>query len=216
MEQIITDSGLVGWRGYALARPKFLTCMGTVIEPYTRAEAWCENNNDHLAPDEKCTCGFYSFKTFQELIDQGYGGQDLFAEVYYWGKVIDCKLGYRAQYCYPKKLYGVLPELEFLASVYGVPFERREPPKRNKSTSVATKTTVSFEQYWDVAFNDRISLEIRKFARQQIRQRVYMKQRSKEQRQKWLEEDLVRVIKQRKELQHQMQLIDELKQELHK
>lgn len=123
---------LVGWRGWRVLHPNFLVGGNLVYEPRKRHEAHC--NSTHLAPDIDCSCGIYSFKTFDDLRRQGYINQDILGEVYLWGRVIECERGYKAQYAYPKKLYignpqqGVLGvDVEALAPyigyLYGVEIE---------------------------------------------------------------------------------------------
>jgi len=68
--------------------------------------------NTHVAPVKGCSCGFYGFKdpvammrqmTSQQLRWNRYSTQ-IFGAVHLWGKVIEHKSGYRAQYAYPALL----------------------------------------------------------------------------------------------------------------
>lgn len=223
MEQIITDRGLVGWRGYAYARPHYLTCMGTVMMPYEANESFCPHGADHISPDENCSCGFYAFKSKEELANQGYGSQDVIAEVYLWGKVIECVNGYRAQFCYPKKLYScnVIKKqyVAYLADTYGVPYDdttRVLVAGQGPSTATTTRRprNFTFEELWEIAFSDAMPLDVRRFARQQIRQRTYMKLRNKEQTLANLEAAVIRVGRELRYTKQQMEAIDELKDQL--
>jgi len=58
----------------------------------------------HEAPQAACTCGIYAAKSFDRLRDQGYLGRGIRGEVYLWGKVIEHRSGWRAQFAYPKTL----------------------------------------------------------------------------------------------------------------
>jgi hypothetical protein len=219
---------MVGWRGYSFARPHFLTTQGTVIIPHERSEAYCtvaQNNEqveDHLAPKEECTCGFYATKTLTQLLNQGYGGQDFLCEVYMWGKVCEYTEGYRSQYIYPARLYGRNSLLQhygpYLADVYGVPYNPQYvvtfAPQASPGARVGVpvkQPALTFEELWNIAFNNAGAADVRRFARNQIRQRVYMKLRASTIRKRNLEKEYGRVVKKIKDLELQMQLIDELK-----
>src|SRR5580693_5446071 len=53
-------------------------------------------------PHEDCTCGIYAAKSLQHLRDIGYIEYGVHGEVYLWGTVREHKLGWRAQYAYPR------------------------------------------------------------------------------------------------------------------
>jgi hypothetical protein len=87
-------------------------------------------------PGENCGCGFYSAKDFNHLQSMGYhqyyegmGGFKIVGKVANWGKVIECDLGWRAQYSYPVKLFCPI-EAQHLAiplkQAYGVPVVLRD------------------------------------------------------------------------------------------
>jgi len=62
---------------------------------------------EHEAPKDGCACGIYAAKNFQHLVDIGYAGYGVHGEVFLWGSVAEHRLGWRAQFAYPKTL--VLP-----------------------------------------------------------------------------------------------------------
>jgi preprotein translocase subunit YajC len=62
---------------------------------------------EHAAPSDGCRCGIYAAKNFQHLVDIGYAGYGVHGEVYLWGTVVEHRLGWRAQFAYPRTL--VLP-----------------------------------------------------------------------------------------------------------
>jgi hypothetical protein len=62
---------------------------------------------EHEAPLESCTCGIYAFKAPKKLL----GAANIYGEVYLWGKVVEHKYGWRAQYAYPKSFeFRIYPE----------------------------------------------------------------------------------------------------------
>jgi hypothetical protein len=62
---------------------------------------------EHAAPKEGCTCGIYAAKDLAQLRRSGYAEYGVHGEVYLWGAVVEHRLGWRAQYAYPKSI--VLP-----------------------------------------------------------------------------------------------------------
>jgi len=85
----------------------------------------------HKCPDPKCTCGVYAAKDFKHLVKIGYADHGIHGEVELWGTVMEHRLGYRAQFAYPKSftvpedmLPYQMPEIEnrlMMLSLYGVP-----------------------------------------------------------------------------------------------
>jgi hypothetical protein len=62
-------------------------------------------NDAHVAPHSDCTCGVYAAKNIEHLRQSGYAQRGIHGEVYLWGKVVEHKLGWRAQLAYPKSLF---------------------------------------------------------------------------------------------------------------
>jgi preprotein translocase subunit YajC len=58
----------------------------------------------HELPHPNCTCGVYAAKDPAHLRQFGYEGHGIQGEVYLWGTVVEHKLGWRAQFAYPKSL----------------------------------------------------------------------------------------------------------------
>jgi preprotein translocase subunit YajC len=58
-------------------------------------------------PNRNCTCGIYAAKNIEHLRQIGYANCGICGEVYLWGTVVEHRLGWRAQFAYPKSL--VLP-----------------------------------------------------------------------------------------------------------
>jgi hypothetical protein len=59
----------------------------------------------HDLPHSDCTCGVYAAKNLEHLRQFGYEGRGIHGEVYLWGTVVEHKLGWRAQFAYPKSLF---------------------------------------------------------------------------------------------------------------
>jgi preprotein translocase subunit YajC len=64
-------------------------------------------------PHGKCTCGIYAAKNSEHLRQIGYADGGVCGEVYLWGTVVEHKLGWRAQFAYPKSLGLPLSLLPF-------------------------------------------------------------------------------------------------------
>src|SRR6201987_2616048 len=64
-------------------------------------------------PHRKCTCGIYAAKNSEHLRQIGYANGGVCGEVYLWGIVVEHKLGWRAQFAYPKSLGLPLSLLPF-------------------------------------------------------------------------------------------------------
>ncbi len=77
-------------------------CPGCALEANTSR---CRK--EHAAPTDGCTCGVYAARDLAHLQRTGYAGYGVYGEVYLWGAVVEHRLGWRAQYAYPKSI--VLP-----------------------------------------------------------------------------------------------------------
>lgn len=55
-------------------------------------------------PRWDCTCGVYGAKSVEHLRQFGYLERGLHGEVHLWGTVVEHRLGWRAQFAYPKSL----------------------------------------------------------------------------------------------------------------
>jgi preprotein translocase subunit YajC len=63
-------------------------------------------------PHRKCTCGIYAAKDSAHLREIGYADHGVCGEVYLWGTMVEHRLGWRAQFAYPRNLvvpFGLLP-----------------------------------------------------------------------------------------------------------
>lgn len=64
-------------------------------------------------PNRNCTCGLYAAKNLEHLRQLGYASYGVCGEVYLWGIVVEHRLGWRAQFAYPKSLGLPLELLPF-------------------------------------------------------------------------------------------------------
>jgi hypothetical protein len=76
---------------------------------------------EHAAPTDVCTCGVYAARDLAHLHEIGYARYGVHGEVYLWGAVVEHRLGWRAQYAYPKSI--VLPPVT-------IPFRMSEVESR--------------------------------------------------------------------------------------
>jgi hypothetical protein len=90
--------------------------------PFRRFEALCTTSR-HEAPFRSCACGVWALKNEGDVsAGAGHYGPEAWGEVSLWGRVLETKLGYRAQFAYPKSLRCATPGLaEALSATYGVP-----------------------------------------------------------------------------------------------
>ncbi len=129
---------LVGWRGWNVIQPGFLTTSSitpTLWLPNERTEAVCRDHQEleeTIPHHESWTCkvcGIYAFNSPEEIFKQNYSKQTVLGEVWLWGKVIECRRGFRAQYACPKKLYATKAMLDanqmvaYLAFRYDIELE---------------------------------------------------------------------------------------------
>jgi len=85
-------------------------------------------------PHSACTCGLYAPRSIEHLRQFGYEGRGIHGEVYLWGTVMEHRLGWRAQFAYPKSLF-LPPD--------AIPFTLTEIDTRLK-TLIAFGTDISY------------------------------------------------------------------------
>lgn len=126
---------LVGWRGFQLMKPNHLWSGNQLLLPRAENEATCEyewrHSNGENTPALGCSCGYYAFKTVEQLVDQNYDKQPCIGEVWLYGKVVEHAQGFRAQFMYPKRLWIPSkiplpywePRVGWMADFYGCSIE---------------------------------------------------------------------------------------------
>ena len=75
--------------------------------------ASCRAKGCHCSPCLDCSCGVYAAKNFRHLQAIGYSKYGIHGEAYLWGTVVEHRLGYRAQFAYPKNLVLPLDTIPF-------------------------------------------------------------------------------------------------------
>lgn len=106
----------------------------------------------HSAPGPKCMCGYWAFRTLEDLWAVA-TGPILFGEVAMWGRVREHKYGYRSEYAYPVSFHTTKAEfdaeVEKAAERFGVPFVQHSPAFENEMWAKAMQTELWTERYAD-------------------------------------------------------------------
>jgi hypothetical protein len=127
-----------GWRAWGVDEAtdggppllRSVTHSNYVWAPREVQTAVCRKG--HVSPDESCTCGNYSAKTYEHLMSMSYhqydadnwGYYSAVGEVANWGKVVEGSQGWRAQHSYPRVIYVPFEAWHIalaLQEAYGVP-----------------------------------------------------------------------------------------------
>ena len=99
---------LCAYRAWEFRDGRLLSLNGVEWKPGEAMVAKCKFFEcSHTPPSPRCTCGIYAGKNLEHLVEINYAQMGIHGEVDLWGKVMECDLGYRAQYAYPK--YFVVP-----------------------------------------------------------------------------------------------------------
>jgi len=110
---------LCAYRAWKFEGDRLLSLNGVEWEPGQAMVATCNRGvtllhgtigcalHSHTAPHPTCTCGIYAGKNLEHLVEINYAQMGIHGEVDLWGNVLECELGYRAQYAYPR--YFVVP-----------------------------------------------------------------------------------------------------------
>lgn len=158
---ICATGGLVGYRKWnaGMFSSKIQSIRGTVWEPYAKLEAKCEKS---VCCGATCDCGIYSWKEVSKLYpptapsmadpagmlcDDFDKLKQVKGSVWMWGRVLQCELGYRAQFCYPKEIFDTGILAKSVASAYGVKLmpepekpkveqKQEEPPRTAAGSSL--------------------------------------------------------------------------------
>lgn len=98
----------IGWRGWHAGTRGGQVFLYSIVHrtlwPAGEAiEAQC--TKEHDAPAARCPCGIYAARSLAHLRDIAYHTHGVLGEVHLWGTIVPGRLGWRAQYAYPKRLY---------------------------------------------------------------------------------------------------------------
>ena len=112
-------SPVVAYRAWLLGPRGLMSLNGEFWHPNQKLQAVCRKSIffRHTPPRGYCSCGIYAAKSFDHLRRIGYAHRGVCGEVYLWGKVVEHKLGWRAQFAYPKTLVVGPESLEELESL---------------------------------------------------------------------------------------------------
>jgi hypothetical protein len=209
---------IVGYRTHWIFTfPNYLTSGNLVYEPRKRAEAICQIDPTHAAPVENCTCGIYAYKReeFEKQRELWHG--QVFGEIYLWGKVVEHKKGYRAQYAYPKSLKVDIndklgPYIGWMALLYGVPIELVEKPHTSNKDEPKppSYTPLTLNDLRLLAFGDCFPIDARKSARTQLRARQNFTLKNALRTKANLEETLAKKVEQCQLLTSEVKALDDL------
>lgn len=117
LELSFSEKPIMAWRVWAIyafqmrggtTQPRLGSVgIGTILwPPGERMEAHCAGGWLHEAPWAGCDCGMWSLKKKNDAMVMAGAPNYIFGEVALWGRVLECKLGWRAQFAYPQKLYA--------------------------------------------------------------------------------------------------------------
>lgn len=117
-------SAVIGFRAWNV--PLFVDELRSVAKaskwkPFQRFEANCESAQ---CSGVSCTCGIYAFNKM-DLVQNEYRAADrakryVYGECWLWGRVLECKMGFRAQFAYPKAFINNGAIAKRMAEVFGV------------------------------------------------------------------------------------------------
>lgn len=130
----------IGWRVWKVAETESGACLhsclfgGVVWPPGERMTAACLKRRavePHEAPGRQCVCGIYSSTDVAKIRHYlTYFGKPTltgaaFGLVKSWGRIVECELGYRAQYAYPAHIWLPCDSHRYAEELaeYGVPVE---------------------------------------------------------------------------------------------
>jgi hypothetical protein len=117
----------IGWRSWHVDFRRERAMLFSIVHrvPWPGGEvmeACC--HKAHASPAAKCSCGVYAARSLTHLREIAYHTHGVLGEVHLWGTVVPGRLGWRAQYAYPKTLYVPFERYriaEPLRAAYGVP-----------------------------------------------------------------------------------------------
>jgi len=169
-------SPIVGYRAWLLGPRGLMSLNGEFWHPNQMLQAVCRRSvNLHTPPHGDCSCGIYAAKSFDQLRGIGYAELGVCGEVHLWGTVVEHKLGWRAQFAYPKTfvvgpenlLFGRLvqrdpctEELESLKILIGYGADLFVAGEKGNVVPLWTKQCRSFDHIREVAARKVVTVAI--------------------------------------------------------
>lgn len=131
-EEVVVHA-LVGWRRWSVTMfgEELMSNNGVKWIPHEKLTAVCKAGPSIVDPAAivtgcrgvECGCGIYSYKE-REQAEHGDNAPTtvthVWGEVWLWGRVIEHKHGFRAQFAYPKAFVNTGGIAARMATVYGV------------------------------------------------------------------------------------------------
>lgn len=119
-ELICATGGIVAWRSWRLQGfGKQLFSFNAQVWPIRAPlEAICKRDAMECLGNY-CACGIYGWKERKNLKVNQSEYSCLDGEVWFWGRVIEHELGYRAEFAYPKAFVNSGGLAKKLAAIYG-------------------------------------------------------------------------------------------------
>lgn len=122
-------NAIIGYRAWNV--PLFVDELRSVAKPskwkpYERFEAVCKSSQ---CSGVSCSCGIYAFRKLDQ-VQKEYTQTDrskryVHGECWLWGRVLECKDGYRAQFAYPKAFIDNGAIAKRMAEVFGIELVKR-------------------------------------------------------------------------------------------
>lgn len=123
-------------------------------EPRKKVKAICTTNSQHHGPEGApvwgCACGWWAFKTQEEMVRRRGMSSEVIGSVYLWDRVIETESGYRSRYAYPKELWidGNEELAEQLSSNYGVPVHTNREELLLAERERQAREMTEYKQQW--------------------------------------------------------------------
>lgn len=105
---------ITGWRYWRINADILLESRGKIWEPLKAKKVKHEHFLETFGLHVSCigfpvcpNCGIHAFKTKQQIEEYiDFMMNVVIGEVYLWGKIVEHERGYRAEFAYPKRIYG--------------------------------------------------------------------------------------------------------------
>jgi hypothetical protein len=127
-EEMVVEA-ITGWRRWSVTMfgEELLSNNGTKWVPFEKLTAKCSGGVADPAyagcRGIHCHCGIYAYKTRLDAKDRDNKPSEIthvWGEVSLWGRVIEHRIGYRAQFAYPRAFVNTGGIAQSMATVYGV------------------------------------------------------------------------------------------------
>lgn len=143
---LVVGEPLVGWRVWRVCDDgRLVSCNGVQWPAHAALESVCKQGKNH-APSFDCTCGVYAYT---QRGGANHHRTTLFTtetiaigSVALWGRVIQHRLGYRAQYAYPVCVEAPEHLVGVIHAQYGCGVTWTAPRPREHSDDTVTFSAI--------------------------------------------------------------------------